>query len=119
MENQEQIEKEIEISIEHARQAVVKREMLMSLFTDERFKVIFEEGYFKEEPARLVSLLADSSYENPIQQEKLKMDMMGISVLRQYFLGINQMGIQMQNAISSSEEQLDAMRNPEPEYEEE
>lgn len=117
MENQEQIEKEIEISIEHARQAVVKREMLISLFTDERFKVIFEEGYFKEEPARLTSLLSDPTWEGADKQEGLIRDLRSISGLRQYFLGINQMGIQMQNAIESSEDQLDAMRNPEEEEE--
>ncbi len=111
---QEQAEKQIEISIENAKAAIEKRDTLMSLFEDKRFKLIFEEGYFTEEPARLVSLLADSEYAgDEVKQQAIRNDMMGISVLRQYFLGINQMGVQMMNAVAASEEALEDLRNEE------
>ena len=109
-ENIEQAEKEIEISIENAKYAIKKRESLLRLFENQDFKDIFEEGYFKEEPARLVGLLADSEFESDESQKKLHQDMMGISVLRQYFLAINQMGLQMESLVKSSEAELDKIR---------
>lgn len=110
MSQQEHVERQIEISIEAAREAVETKNTLMELFKDKKFKKIFEEGYFKEEPARLVSLLTDPEWSSEEKQEELMRDMYGISALRQYLMGKHQMGIQMERSIEASEAELEEMR---------
>lgn len=106
----EQAEKEIEISIENAREAVERKKSVEALFKNKHFKEIFEEGYFKDEAARLVSLLTDPEFNSDEEQKKILNDMIGISATRQFLLNIYAMGRQMENAIKRSEEQLEEMR---------
>ncbi len=107
----EQVEKEIEISIEAAKGAVDAKNAIARLFSNKDFKLIFEEGYFKEEPARLVSLLTDSEFAGEEKQAELKNDMLGISASRQYLITRHRLGVQMEQQIAASESELEAMRN--------
>lgn len=111
--NNEHVERQIEISIEAARAAVERKEILQALFQVKEFKLIFEEGYFKEEPARLVSLLNDPEWAGDEKQEELLRDMYGISALRQYLMGQHQMGVQMERSIAASEAELESLRSEE------
>ncbi len=110
---QEQVEKSIEISIDAAERAVQKKAAVLKLFKMKEFKLIFEELYFKEEPARLVSLLTDPGFQDEDSQKNLHNDMIAISALRGFLMNIQKLGTQMEQAIASSQEQLEELRNEE------
>ena len=109
-ENLEQVEREIEISIEAARETVERKDMMNELIRDKRFEQIFSVGYFEQEPARLVSLLADPDWQTTEKQEDLLNDMRAISSLRQYIMGIKTLGRQMEMQIARSQTELDNLR---------
>ena len=117
MENQEQVEKQIEISIEAAQDAVAKKNAVGALFINPDFRLVFEELYFKEEPARLVSLLTDPEFSSDERQEELMRDMLGISSTRQFLINLHKMGLQMEQTIARSEAELEGLRNQEEEGE--
>jgi len=110
---QEQVEKSIEISIEAARGAINRRDAIQKLFKNKEFKMIFEELYFKEEPARLVALLTDDEFQTDERQEGIRNDMLAISGLRKFLMSTQRIGNQMANAVASSEAELEALRNEE------
>jgi len=107
----EQVEREIEISIEAAKEAVNMKNQVEELIRDKRFQSIFSVGYLEKEPARLTSLLADSDWQTEEKQQSILDDLRAISSLRQYILGIKAMGNQMERQIAGSEAQLEEMRN--------
>jgi len=107
----EQVEQEIEVSIEAAKGAVDRKNKIAKMFDDDDFKEIVEEGYFKNEAARLVSLLTDPEFAGEERQTELKNDMLGISSFRQYLLNMHRIGVQMENQIKTSEDELIALRN--------
>ena len=109
----EQVERQIETSIEAAREAVVKRDMMDELIRDKRFNELFTLGYLEREPARLASLMADSDWQTEEKQQSIIDDLRSISAFRQYILGIKAMGNQMERQIAGSEAQLEEMRNEE------
>ena len=113
MSKREQVEKQIEISIEAARDAVAKKDAVTALFNDKNFKLIFEDMYFEKEPARLVSLLTDPEFSSDERQEELMRDMLGISSTKQFLIAIHKMGLQMEQTIKASEEELEGFRNEE------
>ena len=115
MTEQEQVEKSIEISIEAAKSIVARKLDVEILFKNRSFKRIVEEGYFKEEAARLVSLLTDPEFSSEERQAEIRNDMVAISGFRQYLLNLHRLGVQMESTISSSEAQLEEMRNEEQE----
>jgi len=106
----EQVEREIEISIEAAKEAVERKNQIEELIRDKRFRNIFTIGYLEKEPARLASLLADPEWQAEDKQQSLIEDLRAISSFRQYILGIKGMGMQMERQIASSEAQLEEMR---------
>jgi hypothetical protein len=106
----EQVEKEIEISIEAAKGAVERKNQMVELLNDKRFQNLFTIGYMEREPARLTSLLADSDWQTEEKQQSIIEDLRAISSLRQYILGIKAIGNQMEKQIANSERQLDEMR---------
>lgn len=108
---QEQVEKSIEISIEAAQGAIKRRDAIRRLFKNRDFKLIFEELYFKDEPARLVALLTDDEFLSEDRQEGLHNDMLAISGLRKFLMTVQRIGNQMENAVASSEKQLEELRN--------
>jgi len=107
----EQVERDIEISIEAARGAVERKDMMEELIADPKFTELFTVGYMERESARLVSLLADNQWQEPEKQKELVDDMRSISGLRQYILNIKAIGRQMENQIVRSESELDELRN--------
>lgn len=109
--NFEAAERQIEISIDQARSVVARKDAVMRLRNNPDFKLIFEEGYFMQEPARLVSLLTDGMWASDEKQDELLRDMYGVSALRQYIVGTVTLGRQMESQIASSESQLEEMRN--------
>ena len=106
----EQIEQEIEISIDQARGAVNKKDAMDRLISNPDFDALFTDGYFTEESTRLVSLLSDSEWQTPEKQKSLVDDMRAISSLRQYIMNIRALGRQMERQIAASESTLEELR---------
>ena len=57
----EQVERQIEISIEAAKSAVERKNMMSELIRDKRFVEIFSVGYMEKEPAYLYICCLDLS----------------------------------------------------------
>ena len=106
----EQVERQIEISIEAAKGAVERKNMMNELIRDKRFTEIFTIGYMEKEPARLTSLMADADWQTEEKQQSIIDDLRAISSLRQYIMGIKAMGTQMERQIAGSEAELEEMR---------
>lgn len=112
----ETAERQIEISIEQAKSVVARKDAVMRLRQNPDYQLIFDEGYFIQEPARLVSLLTDSEWAGDERQEEIMRDMYGVSATRQYLVGIVGFGNQMERQIASSESQLEELRDESTEY---
>ena len=108
--NTEQVENEIEISIEAARGAVDRKNKMDRLIQDTDFDEVFTEGYMKEEAIRLVSLLSDDEWQTAEKQKSLVEDMRAISSIRQYILNVRALGRQMERQIAASEATLEELR---------
>ena len=109
----EQVEKQIEISIDAAKGAVDRKNAIARLFENEDFKLIFEKGYFEQEAARLVGLLADPEFASDEKHQELINDMLGVSATKQYLLNLHRFGVQMERQIAASEAELEDLRNQE------
>ena len=113
MQSKEQIVEQLEISLEHAKSVVERKEALERLMENRDFKNIILDGYFEKEPMRLVSLLRDDAFKSDEDQQSLLDDMKGISSFRQYLLGLKQLGSQMEITIRNHEEEIERLENEE------
>jgi hypothetical protein len=106
----EQVEREIEISIEAAKGAVDRKNNMDELIKDKKFNDLFTIGYLETEPARLTSLLADPDWQTEDRQKSIMDDLRAVSAFRQYILNIKAMGNQMERQIAGSEAELESLR---------
>jgi len=109
----EQAEREIEISIEQAKEIVDRKNKMDELIANPAFNELFTVGYMEKESTRLVSLLSDAEWQDETKQQSLIDDMRSISTLRQYIMNIRAIGRQMERQIASSEATLEELRNEE------
>jgi hypothetical protein len=107
----EQAEREIEISIEQAKEMVERKNKMDELIANPAFNEIITVGYMEKESTRLVSLLADEEWQEEQKQQSLIDDMRAISSLRQYIMNIRALGRQMERQIAASEATLEELRN--------
>ena len=68
------------------------KEDLDSLHTDDRFKRVILEGYFKDRAVNGVSMLASNHVVDNGLRPQIMEDLIGISRLQDYFLTINNLG---------------------------
>src|SRR6056300_939800 len=99
----QQIE-QIELSIEAAKANVEKMEALLRLIDNKDFKDIIDDGYFRDEAARVVILKADPEMQEAKYQDQLDKSIVAIGQLRQYFRSIMQMGRMAERSIRDDEE---------------
>ena len=99
----EQIE-QIELSITAAKEKVAKMEALLRLIDNKDFKDIIDDGYFRDEAARVVILKADPEMQEAKYQDQLDKSIVAIGQLRQYFRSIMQMGRMAERSIRDDEE---------------
>jgi len=109
----EQAEREIEVSIEQAKELVERKQKMDKLIATPEFHDIFTIGYMEKESTRLVSLLADEEWQDESKQQSLLDDMRAISSLRQYIVNIRALGKQMERQIAASQQTLEELRNEE------
>lgn len=107
--SQQDIE-QIEMSIEHAKSMVEKRNMAMQLAENPAFKKLVLEGYFQEEAARLAHLISDPSLPEE-QRNFVKVDIAGPGAFKRYMRTIVQMGDMAAQSIQDYELELEEIRN--------
>tara|TARA_Y100001936_G_scaffold86957_1_gene85271 strand:- start:22659 stop:22991 length:333 start_codon:yes stop_codon:yes gene_type:complete len=93
---------QVEIQIEMATKIRKLRDNCVKLMSTKEFKDVIEEGYFKEEAARLV--MAKSS--NLTADQKILIDNMqyGIGALSNWFESVMRRGAEMDQAIGEHEQ---------------
>jgi hypothetical protein len=92
---------QIEIEIEEMKKMQVARDDCLVLMNSASFKKVIEEGYFKEEAARLC--MAKSSGLSDAQQKNIDGMILGIGGLYNYLETLLQRGVQVDNALIESE----------------
>ena len=55
---------QVELSLEHAKEIVARRDKAHKLASNREFKALFLEGYFKDEAARLVAICGEGTMIN-------------------------------------------------------
>lgn len=98
---------EIELSLTQAKKIVERKAMVTKLMGNREFKALILEGYFKEEPARLVNLLGDPSMQ--AHRDDIIRDMCGISSLQGYFRNVVRMGSLAEIEVTDHEAELETM----------
>lgn len=93
---------EVEIQIKMAKDMIALRDAYVKLSENKHFKDVIENGYFKEEAARLV--MAKSATLTAEQQEKIDGMIMGVGALANYFDMIMRRGHEMDQALNDHEQ---------------
>ena len=100
----------VEVSIETAKNSVRRMELVSKLSIDKGFNEIIGDGYFKEEAARIASLLADPAMQGEVDQRELFSQVKAIGHLRQYLIQITRNGMIMQEGLDENEELANELR---------
>jgi|TARA_Y100000361_G_C11048452_1_gene283802 hypothetical protein len=93
---------QVEIQIEMATKIRKLRDNAVRLMATKEFKDVIEEGYFKEEAARLV--MAKSSNLTPEQKVLIDNMQYGIGALSNWFESVMRRGAEMDQAIEEHEQ---------------
>lgn len=100
----------VEVSIEHAKEAVEKSKSITRLVKNRDFKKIILDGYFEQEAIRLVMLKADGNFQTSEAQADIIKQMDGIGSLRSYLHTVTQLGAMSARALEEDEETLADLR---------
>lgn len=93
---------QVEIQIDVAKRLRKMRDSYVKLSANKHFKDIIEEGYFKEEAARLV--MAKSANLTPEAHKAIDGMILGVGALAQFFEMIMRRGADMDVALQEHEE---------------
>ena len=93
---------QVEIQIEMAQKLRKMRDNCVKLTASETWKDIIDNGYFKEEAARLV--MAKSSNLTPEQMQLIDNMQYGIGALAKYIESVMRRGAEMDQALGEHEE---------------
>lgn len=100
---------DIQIQLEDARELILEADALQRLFDNPDFKLVIKEGYFKDEPARLVEMKATPAMSNEATQVAIMKQLDGIGALQQYFNARFMTADMARDAIRDGELQIDEM----------
>ena len=92
---------EVEIEIELAQRIRALRDNCAKLMQSKEFKDVIEEGYFKEEAARLA--MAKSSLMNAEQKQVIDNMIYGVGALKNWLESVMRRGAEMDQAIGEQE----------------
>lgn len=97
---------EVETSIENVKRAIERHERLNKLMDNQDWKALIEEGYFKEEAARVVGLKADLQMRmaGDVQMQWLEDMITGIGAFQQYLNFIRQAGAAAKQQLEQHQE---------------
>tara|TARA_B110000285_G_scaffold202411_1_gene237725 strand:+ start:2871 stop:3221 length:351 start_codon:yes stop_codon:yes gene_type:complete len=98
---------DINIQLEDARAIIREADALERLFNNPDFNMVIREGYFKNEPARLVEMKATPAMSSEASQTAILKQIDGIGALQQYFNARFLTGDMARDAIFDGEAQID------------
>lgn len=101
--------REVEMSIEAAKEMVARGEMARKLADNPDFKKIVLDGYFVDEAARLTHLFSDPMMDEA-QRKMIERDLIGIGAFKRYLKNAVQFGEIAAREISDAEIELDELR---------
>lgn len=104
----EQNIEQLEVTMDEAKKLIAKKVVFERLLKNKDFQEIFDEGYFKEEPSRLVCLRADSSM-TPEDIARIDNNIIGIGECRSYLRSLIQIGALMENQLKEQAEALNEL----------
>ena len=93
---------QVDIQIEAAQRIRTMRDSCVKLMANKHFKDVIDEGYFKEEAARLV--MAKSSNLTEPQMKLIDNMQYGVGALANFFEAVMRRGAEMDQAIGEHEE---------------
>ena len=99
---------EVELSRDHAKELIRKRDKALKLASNREFKELVLEGYFRDEPARLASAFNDPAMST--HREALLSQFKAIGQFEQYLRTIVIMGNAAASELVEHEELLDELR---------
>lgn len=102
---------QIELTIEHAREMVKRRDMAMKLTSNREFKALVLEGYMKDESVRMTHLLADPNMQQ--HRNAIVESLSAIGQFKQYMSQIVTMGDMAERELADAEEALEEERKAE------
>lgn len=105
--------KELEASIQRAKEHVELGKALDRLFSNKDFKLVIKDGYFRDEAVRLVHLRVDPAVQNPAAQESIIKQMDAIGSLSQYFSVLNMLARNASRSMEDDEQTLDEIQSEE------
>lgn len=106
----EQIQ-EFELTIADAKAQVGLAEALERLHKNPDFRQVIVDGYFRDEAARMVSLLGEPNAQEPAMQTAINNSLRSISELRQHFTKIFHFGELAHRAIEESQQAITEIEN--------
>ena len=93
---------QVEIQIDAAQRIRALRDNCVKLMDSKYFKDVIEEGYFKEEAARLV--MTKSSNLNPEQMKLIDNMQYGVGALANFLESVMRRGSEMDDALGAHEQ---------------
>jgi len=107
------------MTTEQGDKALLLRDTIIELFQDPKYKIVFEEGYFKDEAMRLPLALVDNEMQDEIEQRIIREKIAGIGHLHVYLNSAITLGNQVQFSLEAMErEKVDAENNKDVEFDE-
>lgn len=104
---------EIELSIEEAKAQVALADALQRLHKNPDFKLVILDGYFRDEAARMVGLLADPNMQDERMQAAVNNSLRSISELRSHFGKVFHFGELASIAIGDAQAAITEIENEE------
>lgn len=93
----------MEMTREGADKALKLRDTIIELFEDPKYKLVFEEGYFKDEAMRLPLALVDNEMQDEVEQRILQEKIKAIGHLHVYLNSAIALGNQVQFSLEAEE----------------
>lgn len=93
----------IEISIEQAKAAIHRNELLAVLQEQPAFKELIEKGFLSEHAVRQVLLKAHPALQDEKSQKLLDQNIIAIGSFKQYLIGIHTEGLNAAQALAEDE----------------
>ena len=101
----------MDMTREQAANALELRDAVLGLFDDPKYKIVFEEGYFKAEAMRLPLALVDDEMQDEIEQRIIQEKIKGIGHLHVWLNSSIALGNQVQFSLDAEErERVDAAK---------
>ena len=110
-ETQAEVEK-VQVHIDMVKEAIALADELDTLSRIPEFKTIILDGFMKEEPARLASVITDPNLLETIDQREILGAIKSVGYLGDYFRNIQKRGEQMRAALVQAEQFKDDLLNP-------